>query len=157
MVLLIMWRELRGLFNGHAGYVILAAHLLITGLLFNVYAVGATPRFSQEVLRLFFHFSSGMAMVSGILLGMRMIAEERQLNTLVLLRSVDKTVFLVQWEKTRRETVNAGLRQVIDAGADLAGIVLTQVDLKRQAQYRYGSNVYHGYYQHAYQKYYANG
>ena len=78
-------------------------------------------------------------------------------DTLVLLRSVDKTVFLVQWEKTNRETALAGLRQVIDAGADLAGIVLAQVDLKRQAQYRYGSNVYHGYYQSAYQKYYANG
>ncbi|MFP6732148.1 MAG: polysaccharide biosynthesis tyrosine autokinase, partial [Alphaproteobacteria bacterium] len=39
-------------------------------------------------------------------------------DTLVLLRSVDKTVFLVQWEKTRRETVIAGLRQVLDAGAD---------------------------------------
>ncbi|MEE8434675.1 MAG: hypothetical protein V3S64_07800, partial [bacterium] len=73
MVLLIMSRELRGLFNGHAGYVILAAHLLVTGLLFNVYAVGGAPRFSQEVLRLFFYFSSGMAMVSGILLGMRMV------------------------------------------------------------------------------------
>ena len=78
-------------------------------------------------------------------------------DTLVLLRSVDKTVFLVQWEKTRRETVNAGLRQVIDAGADLAGIVLTQVDLKRQAQYRYGGDAYHAYYNSAYQKYYANG
>ena len=66
-------------------------------------------------------------------------------DTLVLLRRVDKTVFLVQWEKTRRETVFAGLRQVMDAGADLAGIVLTQVDLKRQAQYRYGGDVYNSY------------
>ena len=78
-------------------------------------------------------------------------------DTLVLLRSVDKTVFLVQWEKTRRETANAGLRQVIDAGADLAGIVLAQVDLKRQAQYRYGGDAYQSYYNSAYQKYYANG
>lgn len=99
MVLLIMSRELRGLFNSHAGYVILAAHLLVTGLLFNVYAVGATPRFSQEVLRLFFHFSSGMAMVSGILLGMRMIAEERQLNTLVLLRTSPVTEREIVWGK----------------------------------------------------------
>jgi len=78
-------------------------------------------------------------------------------DTLVLLRSVDKTVFLVQWEKTRRETVIAGLRQVLDAGADLAGIVLAQVDLKRQAQYRYGGDAYNAYYNNAYQKYYANG
>ena len=60
-------------------------------------------------------------------------------DTLVLLRSVDRTVFLVQWEKTRRETALAGLRQVVDAAA-LAGIVLTQVDLRRQAQYHYGSD-----------------
>ena len=78
-------------------------------------------------------------------------------DTLVLLRFVDKTVFLVQWEKTRRETAIAGLRQVINAGADLAGIVLSQVDLKRQAQYRYGGDVYNAYYHTAYQKYYANG
>ena len=77
-------------------------------------------------------------------------------DTLVLLRSVDKTIFLVQWEKTRRETVIAGLRQVIDAGADLAGIVLTQVDLKRQAQYHYGAT-YYTYYSSAYQKYYSSG
>ncbi len=78
-------------------------------------------------------------------------------DTLVLLRSVDKTVFLVQWEKTRRETVIAGLRQVIDAGADLAGILLTQVDLKRLAQYRYGGDIYIAYFHNVYQKYYAKG
>ena len=77
-------------------------------------------------------------------------------DTLVLLRSVDKTIFLVQWEKTRRETALAGLRQVIDAGADLAGILLSQVDLKRQAQYHYGGT-YYTYYNSAYQKYYNSG
>jgi succinoglycan biosynthesis transport protein ExoP len=77
-------------------------------------------------------------------------------DTLVLLRSVDKTIFLVQWEKTWRETALAGLRQVLDAGADLAGSVLSQVDLKRQAQYHYGSS-YYTYYNSAYQKYYNRG
>ena len=65
MVLLIMGRELRGVFNGHAGYVILAAHLLITGLRFNVYAVGATPRCAQEVWRVCCQFGSGRARGSG--------------------------------------------------------------------------------------------
>ena len=78
-------------------------------------------------------------------------------DTLVLLRSVDKTIYLVQWEKTRRETALAGLRQVMDAGADLAGIVLAQVDLKRQAQYRYSGDAYNSYYNSAYRKYHANG
>jgi hypothetical protein len=40
----------------------------------------------------------------------------------------------------------------MDAGADLAGIVLAQVDLKRQAQYRYGGDAYNSYYNSAYQK-----
>ena len=75
-------------------------------------------------------------------------------DTLVLLRYVDKTVFLVRWEKTRRETLLAGVRQVLDAGADLAGIVLTQVDLRKQAQYPYGS-AYYGTYDSAYRKYYS--
>lgn len=75
-------------------------------------------------------------------------------DTLVLLRYVDKTVFLVRWEKTRRETLLAGVRQVLDAGADLAGIVLTQVDMRKQAQYPYGS-AYYGTYHSAYRKYYS--
>ena len=78
-------------------------------------------------------------------------------DTLVLLRSVDKTAFLVQWEKTRRETVTAGLRQVIDAGADLAGIVLTQVDLRKQALYHYGDWRYYAYYINSYEKQYSSG
>lgn len=73
-------------------------------------------------------------------------------DTLVLLRNVDKTVFLIRWEKTKRETALAGLRQVIDAGADLAGIVLSHVDIKRQSQYSHGGNTYHNYYAGYYQK-----
>ena len=76
-------------------------------------------------------------------------------DTLVLLRYVDKTIFLVRWEKTRRETLLAGVRQVLDAGADLAGIVLTQVDMRKQAQYPYGS-AYYGTYHSAYRKYYSS-
>ncbi|MFQ5958216.1 MAG: hypothetical protein ACE5LF_02495, partial [Alphaproteobacteria bacterium] len=61
---------------------------------------------------------------------------------------VDKTIFLVRAEKTRRETVLAGLRQLSDAGADLAGAVLTQVDVRRHAHYDYGGSSYYGYYGH---------
>lgn len=96
---LIMMRELRALFSGLSGYVILSAHLLISGLLFNVFAIGKHPRFSQEVLELFFYFSSGMAMITGILLGMRMVAEERQMNTLVLLRTSPVSEREIVWGK----------------------------------------------------------
>ena len=71
---LIARREVAAYFASLAGYVILAAHLLVSGLLFNVFAVGERARLSQEVLEQFFYFSSGMAMVTGILLAMRLVA-----------------------------------------------------------------------------------
>lgn len=67
-------------------------------------------------------------------------------DTLVLARQVDKTVFVVRWEKTRRETVLSGLRQIVDAGADLAGLVMTQVDLKKQSRYGQSDTGYQYYY-----------
>jgi gliding motility-associated transport system permease protein len=96
---LIARRELAAYFASLSGYVILAAHLLVSGLLFNVFAVGSAPRLSQEVLEQFFYFSSGMAMVSGILLAMRLVAEERQLQTLVLLRTAPVSERQVVWGK----------------------------------------------------------
>ncbi len=73
-------------------------------------------------------------------------------DSLVLVRSVDKTIFLVRWEKTRRDTALAGLKQLIDAGADLAGVVMTQVDTRKQA--RYGEGAY-GYYYYGRSRYYT--
>lgn len=98
-VWLIARRELASYFATLSGYLILAAHLLVSGLLFNVFAVGSQPRLSQEVLEQFFYFSSGMAMVSGILLAMRLVAEERQTQTLVLLRTAPVTERQVVWGK----------------------------------------------------------
>ena len=99
MVRLIAFRELRAFFSNYTGYVILAAHLLVSGLLFNVFAVGSRPRFSQEVLESYFYYSSGMAMVTGLLLGMRLVAEERQAHTLVLLRTSPITEREIVWGK----------------------------------------------------------
>ncbi len=45
-VLLIASRELHGYFSTFSGYSILAAHLLLSGLLFNIYAVGSRAKFS---------------------------------------------------------------------------------------------------------------
>jgi len=98
-VWLIARRELGAYFASLSGYVILAAYLLVSGLLFNTFAVGNQPRLSQQVLEQFFYFSSGMAMVSGILLAMRLIAEERQMHTLVLLRTAPVTERQVVWGK----------------------------------------------------------
>jgi Mrp family chromosome partitioning ATPase len=50
---------------------------------------------------------------------------------------------LVRWEKTRREALTAALKQLLEAGADVAGVVLTQVDTTKQARYgRSDSRVY---------------
>ena len=84
IVWLIMKRELAAYFHSYMGYVILALVLLIDGILFNVYALGGSAKYSAEVLRQFFYFSSGTTMIAGILLTMRLLAEERQMGTMVL-------------------------------------------------------------------------
>jgi ABC-2 type transport system permease protein len=80
-------RELGAFFNTWMGYVIIAAVLIIDGLLFNAFAVGNEPKLSAEVLADFFYFASGMSMVAGIFLAMRLMAEEKQNGTIVLLFS----------------------------------------------------------------------
>ena len=83
-ILLIARRELSSFFSTWMGYVIGFAALLINGLLFNAFAMGDQPRFSHEIVYQFFYFSSGIAMVSGIFLAMRLLAEEKTNGTLVL-------------------------------------------------------------------------
>ena len=75
-------------------------------------------------------------------------------DTLVLARQVEKSIFVVRWEKTRRDTVSMGLRQIIDVGADLAGLVMTQVDRKKQARYGQSDSGYQYYYDN-HMKYYT--
>ena len=50
--------------------------LLIDGLLFNSFALGADKRLSADVIRDFFYFSSGTTMIGAILLSMKLFAEE---------------------------------------------------------------------------------
>jgi ABC-2 type transport system permease protein len=85
--LLIARRELRAYLRSPFGYIVAAAMLLIDGLLFQGYALGAGARLSAEVLHDFFYFASGTTMVAAILLSMRLLAEERQTGTLVLLNT----------------------------------------------------------------------
>jgi succinoglycan biosynthesis transport protein ExoP len=73
-------------------------------------------------------------------------------DALVMVRHVDATVFLIRWEKTRRQAAMSGLKLALEAGANLAGVVLSQVDVKRHAQYDYADS---GYYYGGYKKYYT--
>ena len=57
----------------------------------------------------------------------------------------DKTLFVVRWDKTPRKVARAGIHLLQEGGADIAGIVLQQVDLKRYGRFGYGDS---GYYYH---------
>lgn len=85
---LVAKRELGGYFRTWSGYVIAALVLFIDGILFNAFALGGEhSRLSTEVLSQFFYFSSGTTMIAAVLLSMRLVAEERQTGSLVLLAS----------------------------------------------------------------------
>jgi ABC-2 type transport system permease protein len=84
-IALLIRRELAAYLRSPMGYIIVAAVLCIDGLLFNVFALGGTPKLSAEVLELFFYFSSGTTMIASIFLSMRLLAEEKQTGTLTLL------------------------------------------------------------------------
>jgi ABC-2 type transport system permease protein len=85
--LLIAGRELRSQLRSPFGYIVAAAILLVDGLLFQGFALGGQAKLSADVLHEFFYFASGTTMVASILLSMRLLAEERQTGTLVLLNT----------------------------------------------------------------------
>jgi ABC-2 type transport system permease protein len=60
---------------------------LINGLLFNVFVLGGPDKLSSEVVSQFFYSSSGLTIVASVFISMRLLAEERQTGTLVLLTS----------------------------------------------------------------------
>jgi ABC-2 type transport system permease protein len=86
-ILTIARRELQSYLRTPMGYVIAAIMLAAAGLLFNAFALRAGKRLSADVIRDFFYFSSGTTMVAGVLLSMRLFAEEFQTGTEVLLRT----------------------------------------------------------------------
>lgn len=81
-----VWRrELGAYLRSPAGYIIIAVVLAIDGFLFNAWALGSGQRRSSEVLEIFFYGASGTTLAASVFLAMRLIAEERQTGTLVLL------------------------------------------------------------------------
>jgi polysaccharide biosynthesis transport protein len=47
-------------------------------------------------------------------------------------------VMVVHWQKTSREIVYAALKQIAESGGTIAGLVMTQVDMRQHAFYEYG-------------------
>lgn len=83
--LLIAKRELGAFFTTWMGYIIAAAALALDGILFNAFALGNEPEFSEIILSRFFYFASGVGMTACVFLAMRLIAEEKQTGTITLM------------------------------------------------------------------------
>jgi capsular exopolysaccharide synthesis family protein len=49
----------------------------------------------------------------------------------------DRTVFVIKWGDTVESAAQDAVQTLRDIGADIAGAVLTQIDLKKHAQYHY--------------------
>lgn len=93
-VLLVAARELEAYFNTFSGYLIIAGVLLVTGLLFNMMALGPNAKLSYDILAGtgprhfgFFWVMFGTSTIASVFLTMGLISEERQAGTLVLLQA----------------------------------------------------------------------
>ena len=84
---IIFKRELAAYLRSPIGYVIASLLLLVCGILFQSKALGEGKQLSAVVLQRFFEFSSGTTVVAAIALSIRLLAEERQTYTLVLLNT----------------------------------------------------------------------
>lgn len=84
---IIFSREMSSYLRSPLGYIVAATLLLVDGILFQSNALGAGERLSAHVLREFFRVTSGVTMIAGIALSIRLIEEERQKGTIILLNT----------------------------------------------------------------------
>ena len=85
----ILRRELEAYLKSPLGYVVAATMLLLDGLLFYASALGpsAGQRLSADVTTLFFFNTSGLVAIAAVVLSVRLISEERQAGTMVLVHT----------------------------------------------------------------------
>src|SRR3954462_1475048 len=79
-------RELGAYLRSPYGWVIASLVLLIVGLLFQGFAMSG-EMLSAYVLERFFYVASGIPLVGGVLLSFRLLSEERQNHSMVLLNT----------------------------------------------------------------------
>lgn len=72
-------------------------------------------------------------------------------ETRVVTRKVDQVVVCARWRKTNRGTLRETMKILRDFNANVAGVVLTFVDLRKRSQYAYSASSYK-----TYSKYYRN-
>jgi ABC-2 type transport system permease protein len=79
-------REIAAYIRSPFAWVIAAVLLLVDGILFQGFVMRG-EQLSAIVLERYFYFSSGVAMFAGVLLSFRLIAEERQTHSMILLNT----------------------------------------------------------------------
>jgi capsular exopolysaccharide synthesis family protein len=62
-------------------------------------------------------------------------------DTRVLAALADKTVFVVHWAKTPHKIASTALEQLQAGGADIAGAILTRVDVKAHAKDKFSDSI----------------
>jgi ABC-2 type transport system permease protein len=99
-ILLIARRELGAYFKTWTGYIIIAAALMIEGLLFNGFALGSgIDHRSSDVLAQFFFLAGGVTQFAAVFISMRLLAGERENNTIHLLTSSPVSDFQIVFGK----------------------------------------------------------
>ena len=83
---IIFKRELGAYLRSPIGWIVVSLSLLIDGILFQSQALTG-EQLSAEVLRKFFWSTSGVTMIAAVILSIRLIAEERQQHSMVLLNT----------------------------------------------------------------------
>jgi succinoglycan biosynthesis transport protein ExoP len=69
----------------------------------------------------------------------------------ILAPKADAVIFLARWRKTSQHAIEAAFRLLNTAGVQISGVVLTQMDMRKQAKYGLGDP---GYYYGQYKQYY---
>jgi len=80
---IIFRRELSSYVRSYVGWIVAAAALLLMGIAFQ--AFGSKTRLSGEMLSQFFWGSSGVIIGTAVILSVRLVAEERQNGSMLLL------------------------------------------------------------------------
>jgi capsular exopolysaccharide synthesis family protein len=62
--------------------------------------------------------------------------------TRALARLADQTILVTRWQHTRREIAAAATRELLDARANLVGVILSMVHPKKSASYSYSDAAY---------------
>lgn len=72
-------------------------------------------------------------------------------DTRLVARLAHKTIFVLRWGTTPKDVVRVALQQLADAGADVAGVAISMVDVNRNAKYGFGDS---GTFSGAFKRYY---